>query len=544
MPRAAHEQVPRSLGIVLRDVGGLLFLIGALMVIPALVAAVYGELYSGLSFLASSGITVASGYLLYRGFQGAGEPKLRHAMVTAGAGWLSVALFGALPYLLAAWWTPSQIVASHVPASADYVSSLYYFRDPLNAVFEAMSGYTTTGLTMTVHEPSLSHSLLLYRSLTQWIGGAGVVVLALAVLRQGGGAGSYSLYKSEARQQRVRPSIVATARSIAVVYAALTALVAAYLASALFVLQPDYGLANTIFDAVNHAMTGQATGGFSVLDDSIAGYGSYALELVHMLPMILGAIALPLYYLAFNDRDPRVFTQDPQVRTMFVLIVLGGPALVYLLSQVTFPFPEVAWTSLAGLREIARSPAVREGAFQWISGLTGTGWQTTDIGIWSAAPIMLLVLFGMNIQGSAGSTTGGIKLIRGYLLAKALRWKIHGAFLPENAIQTVRTTKRTLDADEAGKEFGEAGLLAIAYGLFFALGTLLYLGVEPGLALKDVAFEVASAQGTVGLSAGLTGPAMNTTAKTSFVFLMWLGRLEIFPVLALIRAVSFGMKFR
>jgi trk system potassium uptake protein TrkH len=411
-------------------------------------------------------------------------------------------------------------------------------------MFEAMSGFTTTGLTMTVHEPSLSHALLFYRSFTQWIDGAGIVVLTLAILRQGGAAGDYSLYRSEARQQRVRPSVVTTARSIARVYLAITLLVAAYLASSLFLLEPDYGVANTIFDAVNHAMTGQATGGFSVLDDSIAGYGSYALELVHVPPMILGAIALPLYYRAFSERDLDAFTRDPQVRTLFTLLVFGTPSLVYMLSQGTFPLFSSPGLDLGSWTALLTESAVRDGVFQWVSGLTGTGWQTSGIGAWAAGPVVLLVLFGMNIQGSAGSTTGGVKLIRAYLLAKAFAWEIRRVFLPENAVHTIRVGERTLDARDAAQEFREAALLVVAYLMFLASGTVFYLWLEPGHALSDVFFEVASAQGTVGLSSGLTGPTMNTGAKSSFVFLMWLGRLEIFPVLAFLRALSFGMDFR
>jgi trk system potassium uptake protein TrkH len=168
--------------IVLRDVGALQVLLSTGMLVSLLVSLLYGEVYSALSFLAAAGVTAICGTLAYRTCCEASEPKRRHAMVIAGAGWLMSAIFGALPFLFAAYWTPPEVAQALVPAGESYTSSLAYFRNPLHTVFESMSAYTTTGLTMAVHEPSIGHGLLFYRSLAQWIGGAGVIVLSLAII--------------------------------------------------------------------------------------------------------------------------------------------------------------------------------------------------------------------------------------------------------------------------------------------------------------------------------------------------------------------------
>lgn len=226
-------------------------------------------------------------------------------MIVAALGWLATAFFGALPFIIAAYITPPAVLESFVPAGASYQSSLLNFQNPLHAFFERMSGYTTTGLTMSVHEPSVGHAFLWYRSQMQWIGGAGMIVLSLAILRQPHGTAGISLYESEARNEKLRHSIAGTARAIWKIYVGVTAAVAVYLAIATFLVQPGYGIENTIFDAINHAMTGQSTGGFSTLDDSIAGYGSYAMELVHIPDVVPIDANRPVCHVVQSEQELR-----------------------------------------------------------------------------------------------------------------------------------------------------------------------------------------------------------------------------------------------
>lgn len=519
--RTEAERRISDLRIVARDIGALQVVLSAGMFASLIVSLLYGEYYTALSFLTAAATSVACGTWAYRSSKEAGEPKRRHAMVIAGAGWFVSALFGAIPFILTAYWTPESVAQAFVPIGEVYPSSLVHFRNPLHAFFESMSAYTTTGLTMAVHEPSIGRGLLFYRSLTQWIGGAGVIVLALSIIPRHHLAGDLALYRSEAAGMKLRPSILATAREIWKIYSSLTLLVALYLFAATLIILPDYGVGASLFDAVNHAMAGQSTGGFSTLDDSIAGYGSYLMDLVHIPPMILGSISIPLYFSFLSSRDPRVFWKDAQFRLMCFLFLLGIPALVGLL-----------WNSPG-----AADP-IREGVFQFISAVSTTGWQTSNIADWNASAILLVAWGAMITGGAAGATVGGIKLIRAYLLLRAARWRITKVFLPEEAVVPFRVSGQNLSLHGMQGEVSDAGVFSLFYLLILAVSTIIVAHLAgPAFTLADAIFEAVSAQSTVGLSSGITDPGMSPVVEVVFIIQMWIGRLEIFPVVVLFSAL-------
>jgi trk system potassium uptake protein TrkH len=374
---------------------------------------------------------------------------------------------------------------------------------------------------MAVHEPSIGHGLLFYRSLAQWIGGAGVIVLSLAIIPRPPTVGGLELYQSETTGTKLRPTILGTARTIWKVYSGVTLLVAGYLFLATVAILPDYGLGPSLFDAVNHAMTAQSTGGFSTLDDSIAGYGSYAMELVHIPPMILGAISLPLYYTALRSRRMSLFWRDAQFRSMVMLFAVLTPLL------------------LITLRGVASVPdAFREGVFQVVSAVSTTGWQTSNIGDWPAASVLMIVWGAMLVGGSAGATVGGVKLIRAYLLTQAVGWRIRKVFLPGDAVVPFHVGERHLRSEEMRREVADAAALCFLYVVILIAATAItahFMG--PDFTLADAVFEAASAQGTVGLSSGITAPEMPVVIELVFILQMWAGRLEIFPVIVLLRGL-------
>lgn len=506
--------------IIARDVGALQILIGGVMLAPFVVSLIFGELHSALSFLVAACVTAGCGYLAYRICRDAPDPERRHALIIAGAGWLISSVFGSLPFLFAAWWTPHDVAASFVPAGESYTSSLLVFRNPLHGLFESMSGFTTTGLTMAVHEPSIGRGLLFYRSVTQWIGGVGVIVLSLAIIPRPRAVGGLELYQSEASGMKLRPSILGTARVIWKIYVVLTVLMIAYLFVGTLLVLPGYGTATALFDSINHAMTGIATGGFSTLDDSIAGYGSAGMDLLHLLPMILGVIAIPLYYTFARERDVGVFWRDPQFHLMTVVAALATPLLVLFL-----------------LKSPAVSAPVREGVFQVVSGISGTGWQTSNIGDWESPAVLLLAFGTMVVGGAAGSTAGGFKLIRCYVLLHAIRWRVRKVFLPTAAVIPFHVGSRSLTTQSMQREVADAAVLTFLYLLVLGVSILLASALAgPQFTLADVILETVSAQGTVGLSTGITDPGMPVLLEILFIFQMWVGRLEIFPVIIMLRA--------
>jgi trk system potassium uptake protein len=510
----------------IKQIASLQIILGAVMLVPGIVAILYQEWYSLIGFIIAGLFTTISGYLIYRVLKKTEEPQYKHSLAIAAVGWFMIMVMGALPYFIIAWITPIEVMQQFVPAGFTYESSLVYFRNPLHALFESTSAFTTTGLTMAYHEPSVGKAILFYRSFSQWVGGAGFIVMSLAVFRQLPGQGAILLYGSEASGTKLRTNVIETARAIWKVYFFVTGAMVVYLTMGTYIILPDYPLSENIFDAFNHAMTGQSTGGFSTLDDSIAGYQSFEMEMLFILPMALGGFSIPFFYrFLFQGKLNEIWT-DIQTRSMIIASVIGGIIL-----------------SLFLIRGNLISNPVREGMFQFISALTTTGWQTTNISNWDDISILIIVATAMIVGGSAGGTVGGIKIIRALLLQKGLAWHVNKVFLSRNAIKTVRFNKKILLPDEMNAELARAGIFTLIYMIFVFISTVVTVYfMDPSFRLADAIFESASAQGTVGLSSGITDPGMAPILEAVYIIQMWAGRIEIIPVLVLLRVLFVGTK--
>jgi trk system potassium uptake protein TrkH len=207
-----------------------------------------------------------------------------------------------------------------------------------------------------------------------------------------------------------------------------------------------------------------------------------------------------------------------------VLLLVGTPLLIGLIWTI----PAVA-------------DPVREGLFQFATALSTTGWQTSAIGDWSGGAILFIVFGAMIVGGSAGATVGGIKIIRVYVLARGIRWETIRAFLPKHAAVRFQIGTRHLTRSEMNDDLSQAAILSGLYlTLMMGSAVVLTLLVDPSYSLADIIFESATAQGTVGLSTGVTRPAMNAWAESILIFQMWIGRLEIFPVILFLRWILAG----
>jgi trk system potassium uptake protein TrkH len=545
--------VPSDLATILRDVGALLALEAGLMALCVGVAILFGEWYVAATFLLSGLFTGGVGGGLRRVFADAPAPRMKHGMVIAAGGWFGVATFGAFPLFLAANVVPPSAVAEYVPAGVDYGSSLYSFTSPLHAFFESMSGWTGSGLTMAIHEPTLPRAVQFWRSLMQWVGGVGVIVLTVSILARPG-SGSYALYRSEAREEKIHPSVVSTVRTVWKIFVLYTALAVVVLFVAIWA--SEYGQSLTPgevgWQALNHAMTGLSTGGFSVTDNSIGTYDSPLIEGVLLPLMTLGAIAFPIHYVVLADREFSALYEDLQTRWLFVLLGVGTLALVaqnvLTISQTTDAFVASDWLGLAALAQsigvefsLPAADAARDATFQWVSALSCTGFQSAPLGRWSDGGKLLLA-GAMTLGGAAGSTVGGIKIIRAYTIGRGIAWQFGRVFLPANAVVTANIGDRTLDRESMEREFSEAAIVSLLWLGLLVAASLLMVNLAPAeFSYADALFEVASAQGNVGLSTGIVGPTMDPRLEGMLVLNMWVGRLEIIPVLVLLRSALYGM---
>ncbi len=357
--------------IVLKQIGTLLKLLGIILFVPSVVAIIYCEWFSLLGFVLAGLIAWTSGFFICQAYRKADEPYYDQAMMIAASAWLVLTFAGGLPLYFIAWLTPDAVMQQFVPQGADYSSSLLFFRNYLHCFFESMSAYTTTGLTMTVHEPSVGKAVLFYRSFAQWIGGAGVIVLSLAMLKQGSGRSVQLLYSSESTGMKLKARVKETAQVIWKSYLFVTVFIILYLIAGTILILPEYPIGDTVFDAVNHALAGLSSGGFSTLDDSIASYHSARMDYLYLLPMILGSFSLPFYFRVIFQRKFSEIWNDVQARSLLILFFFGSIVLSLLLFD-------------AG---IVPEP-VREGVFQYISAISTTGWQTSNIHAWDARSIL------------------------------------------------------------------------------------------------------------------------------------------------------------
>ena len=288
---------------VLRDIGGILIIIGFVSLIALAIPIFFGEYGSSSGFdgiaplLITSAVFFVVGVPLYLLFKHAELANFKTAMVTAAIGWLIISIIGSIPFWLIPFDTGSLLIM-----------------DPLSGFFESMSGWTGTGLTMVDNEAMLPYTLQFWRSLIQWVGGVGVIVLTLSILARPG-TGSYVLYKGEARDQKTHPSIISTVRTIWWIFLLYTIIGIVALMMIGWIEGPSLGM--NPWQSLNHAMTAIATGGFSVTDDSVTFFG-VASQIMIILLMILGAIAFAAHYDLLKGRI-RKFLSDSQFKAMIAV---------------------------------------------------------------------------------------------------------------------------------------------------------------------------------------------------------------------------------
>nr|WP_044206659.1 TrkH family potassium uptake protein [Coleofasciculus chthonoplastes] len=479
---------------ILRDVGLFLHVPGVMALVSLPIAIFLGEYYAILPFFWTALASLAAGQGLYRLFRHAKASRLPHALVAVALSWGLIPFFGAIPLVL---------IASHLADVTLPSMTMLNFQEPWNALFEAFSGFTSTGLSMALRSSDLPRSIQWWRSFMEWIGGVGVIVLMVSILEPSTDA--YQLYYAEGRQKRIGLTVQETVRKIWWIYLLFTVVSVVWLR---LVGMPWW-------DALNHGMTGISTGGFAITDNSIGSY-SPQIQLAVIPIMIAGAISFPIHYQLIRQRKLSALWQDTQHRALWILLALGVVLLV--LEDYWFR-GQIQWI---------------DSIFQWASALGTCGFSTTNLRLWSPTTKLLLT-FGMICGGASGSTVGGLKLTRVVSLFKGILWRFQRITLKPHQMMRYVLDGEVIKENEANRRIESAAVLAILWLGSIAIGVVVLVHiVTPQYSLSDIIFETASALGSVGLSSGITHPNLPWLGKLTLIVLMWMGRLEIIPVLLLL----------
>jgi trk system potassium uptake protein TrkH len=466
---------------------------------PTGVALWYGE--PPWPFLGAAAITLGAALAVERTTRPHQHVGVREAFLVVSLTWLVAAAAGALPYLL---------------SGEEQLSS------PLDAYFESMSGFTTTGASVLTDIPALDRSLLMWRQFTQWLGGMGIIVLALAVLprlRVGG----RQLFETEAPGPDVEPlaaSIRSTARRLWVLYVALSAL---QIAALTLVAVTDVDPAMTVFDAVAHTFSTMPTGGFSPRARSLEEFGAASQWIVAAFMAVAGA-NFALMYAALVRRRGGALLHDEELRLYAALLAVGSTVLAV----------NLAADDVAG-----GEAAIRHGVFQAVSMMTTTGFASVDFAAWPTLAAALLVGL-MFVGGSAGSTAGSIKVVRHLLIGRILGRELDQTVHPE-IVEPVRLNERVMDERTVRAVIA---FVLLYVGLFVAGALLIMLDSEiAGVAVTpfEAVAAAATTLGNVGPGTGFAGPMgtfepFGSASEVVMILLMWLGRLEIIPVVLLFTA--------
>lgn len=458
--------VCRYLGIIMQGVGLILLL-------PIFVALIYQE-NTYIGFIIPSLISIGLGTLLRKTFEKHTKLRLKHGMIISSLAWLWAGLIGSAIMMLC--------------LNVSFV----------DAFFENISAWTGSGLTLFANVEILPKSILFLRSLEQWLGGLGVVVIFIGILIRSGTAAA-RLYKSEAREDKIKPSIANTLKKTLQIYLIYTAF-------GIFL----YILAGMpIFDSINLTFTSIATGGMSIKNANVGYYQNDLIYLITIILMILGATSFAVHYKVIKTKGKAIF-KDIQFQTMIALILIVS-LLIYLTSTI-IPI---------------------EVLFNVVSAITTTGASVTTssaIALWPGVTLVLIMIL-MTIGGSSGSTVGAIKLVRIITFLKGIHLTITNIISPEGRILPMKISGREI----SDKGIREADAYIVLYLGFIVLGWMIMVGY--GYNPLNALFETISAQGNVGLSIGITNINMPLLIKLSMIFQMWIGRLEIIPVIVILRSI-------
>ncbi len=454
--------------------------IGVVILLPIIVALLYQEdIY--LSFIIPSLISLGIGTVLSQELKNYTNLKLKHAMIISALAWIWASLVGAFVLIL----------------SLDLSF--------INAFFENMSAWTGSGFTLFNNVEILPYSILFLRSLEQWIGGLGIIVVFTGILIRGG-TNANKLYLSEGREDKIKPSMSNTLKKTFKIYLIYTIIgIIAYVLVGL-----------PIFDSINLTFTSIATGGMSIKNANVGYYNNNLVYIVTMIIMILGATSFSVHARVIKTRGKSLL-KDIQFRYLIIITIITAIILFIICKSVPIGI-----------------------LFHVISAITTTGagiLPTSEVLTWNGATLTLLFVL-MLIGGSTGSTSGGIKLAKVIVSLKGINHQIKSIIYPEKRTKPLKISGKVIK----DKQIKEASLFIVMH--FILITIVWFLFILYGYNPLDSLFDVISAQSNTGLSVGIINNGLPGVLKLVLTIQMWMGRLEIIPVLVLINGIYEIFRFK
>ena len=480
-----HRLSRREIKTILHYTGDVCMLLGAAMLVPILVSLIYNEPKYIAPFLSSAAISIIIGFSLFKIFKTEIQLNLKTAMVFSTIIWLIGCALGALPYFLS--------------------GELSY----LDAYFEAMSGFTTTGFSMYSNLNAVSFTINFWRAFTQWIGGLGIIFLLLTIFRSTG-ADVMRLYLAEGREERLVPSIKHSTRIIVYIYSLFTGIgIILFLAAGM-----------PLFDSVFYTFSALSTGGFAMQNTSILFYNSVWIEIAAMIIMMIGATNFALHYTVLKGNWKEYF-KDIETKVAYSLIIISTVLVTFVLYNHHVYGNDLLLN-------------FRFALFQMVSAITTTGLQTAfypDIlSQWIGLGTFFLTIL-MIIGAGSLSTGGGIKWLRFGILIKGIVWQVKSFILPGKAVMAKKVHHVT-ELKITDDVLKVTGAFVFTYFVIYIASVIIVLIYYSDVA--RVIFEVASALSNVGLGSGIIVPSSPALVKIVFIIDFWMGRLEIWPVLLVI----------
>jgi trk system potassium uptake protein len=479
----------RYLSTIVSDTGEIFVFVAPGTCLPLFVALIYAEWNMLLPMVSVPVIFFLAGMLLRALPRHERGSRLSTAFCSVALFWFACAMVSGIPFML----------GLHMS-----------FTD---ALFEGMAGWTGTAFSMMQSLDTAPHTLLFWRSYMQWAGGIGIIAFAIA-LGSSTGLSQSRIFRTESRDEPLMPTVMSTGRALWKIYGLLT-----FVAVGLILFT---GL--SLWESVNLGLTTISTGGFTLHPEGILYYHSTFLELLLIPIMIAGALPFKLYYLVLENRRWSLFG-DEQIKLFFLILAIGVAVLTY---------------DLVFFGNLNFVPALLQGLFMTVSALTTTGYQVASLHSWADVTLLFLALIAF-IGGAAGSTAGGIKLNRVGFAFHALIWWFQRLYVSSKVLIPFRIEGRIIPKAVAELETAKNMLVIILSVVTIFVATLAIIQFHlTTYTITEIVFTIVSAFSTCGINSGYVSPDMPVISKWIFILTMWIGRLEVIPVVMLFMAVFRG----